>query len=34
MLLQPMTALSLNRIDRMVFRIPNEFNYAPVKNLD
>lgn len=34
MLLEPKTALSLNRIDKMVFRIPNEFDYAPIKSLD
>ncbi|EAR88802.2 hypothetical protein TTHERM_00262980 (macronuclear) [Tetrahymena thermophila SB210] len=34
MLLQPMTPLSQNRIDTMVFRIPNEFNYPAIKSLD
>ncbi|KAL4505422.1 hypothetical protein ABPG72_002484 [Tetrahymena utriculariae] len=34
MLLQPMTPLSQNRIDTMIFRIPNEFNYPAIKSLD
>ncbi|KAL4456555.1 hypothetical protein ABPG74_000662 [Tetrahymena malaccensis] len=34
MLLQPMTPILSNRIDKMVFRIPNEFNYPAIKSLD
>lgn len=34
MLIQPQTALSLHKIDKMVFRIPNEFGYPSIKSLD
>lgn len=34
MLVQPQTKLSLHRIDKMIFRIPNEFEYSPIKYLD
>lgn len=33
-LLQPRIDLSLYRIDKIIFRIPNEFNYGKVKTLD
>lgn len=33
-LLQPRADISLFRIDRIIFRIPNEFNYGTVKTLD
>ncbi|EAR88803.2 hypothetical protein TTHERM_00262990 (macronuclear) [Tetrahymena thermophila SB210] len=34
MLLQPMTALSLHRVEYIVFRLPEEFLYAPVRFFD
>ncbi|KAL4505423.1 hypothetical protein ABPG72_002485 [Tetrahymena utriculariae] len=34
MLLQPMTALSLHRVEYIIFRLPEEFFYAPVRFFD